>query len=88
MRNVVKSRRHSGCAIIAQGVAGEDEVAQPGVCINVLREGCGASCLQPLPFQVQPLQSCATCRQSRMLGLPTPLSGRYTSLQRYMRCCT
>ena len=45
MRDVVKRGRHSSSAIIAQGVAGEDEVAQPGVCIDVLREGCGASCL-------------------------------------------
>ena len=44
MRYVVKSWRHSSCAIIAQGVAGEDEVAQPSVCINVLRKSCGASC--------------------------------------------
>ena len=43
MRYVVKSRRHSSCAIITQGVAGKDEVAQSSVCINVLREGCSAS---------------------------------------------
>ena len=50
MRYVVESRRHSSCAIIAQGVAGEDEVAQPSVCVNVLRKGCGAGHLKPLPF--------------------------------------
>ena len=67
LRYIVKSGAHSSCAIIAQGVAGEDEVAQPGVCIDVLCKGCGAGRPQPLPFQVQPLQGCVACRRGQLL---------------------
>lgn len=71
---VMESGGHSRCAIITQGVAGEDELAQPSVCIDVLCEGCGAGRPQPLTFQVQPLQGSVTCKQGRLLKMcPLPL---------------
>ena len=74
-RYVVQGWGHGSSAIVAQGVACENEVLETGVRINVLCQCCCAGCAQALALQIKSLQRAVACNDNYAFSSFHPVCG-------------